>query len=238
MQTIPSIRRRRSAAAGLTALGVLAASQAVAAPDSTLATLAAHQAIAANVAQFALRDQGRWTELRNLFQPQGTIAVTWYSGSIDGFIEASRKMANDGSSQSKHWIGTPRIRVCGERALSETDVMIMARASVKSVELDITSYARFFDRFERSADGAWRILSRTAIYEKDRIDPVAPSLLFSLFYRFAGFDKYPAQYRHLAFGLEKNGYPLADGIIVSNSPQEAALKKSALEWSGCPAATP
>jgi hypothetical protein len=234
MQFIHLIRRARcTVAIGISTLGVLAASQAFAAPDTTLAALAAHQAIAANVAHFSLRDQGRWEDLRNLFQPKGTISVTWYSGPIDGFIEASKKMASDSSSQSKHWIGTPRVTVCGERALSETDVTIMARATVKTVELDITSYARFFDRFERGADGAWRILSRTAIYEKDRIDPVAPSILFSLFYRFAGFDKYPAQYRHLAFGLEKNGYKLADGIIVTNSPEEAALKQSAMAWRGC-----
>jgi hypothetical protein len=46
-----------------------------------------------NVAKFAFRDQGRWEELRNLFHPNAAIAVTWYSGPIEGFIERSAKMA-------------------------------------------------------------------------------------------------------------------------------------------------
>lgn len=191
------------------------------------------QAIAANVANFALRDQGDWPGLRNLFSADGKIAVTWYRGSIDGFIAASQKMGEDSSTQSKHWIGTPRIRLCGDRAISETDVAIMARTKVASVEVDVTSYARFFDTFSRDSDGQWRVVQRTAIYEKDRIDPVAPSLLFSLIYPFAGFDDYPPAYRHLAAGLERKGFKLAEPIIVAHSPEETELKTAAAHWAGC-----
>lgn len=190
-------------------------------------------AIAANVASFALRDQADWTGLRNLFSADGQIAVSWYRGPIDGFIAASQKMAEDAGTQSKHWIGTPRIRLCGERAISETDVMIMARSQVASVEVDVTSYARFFDQFQRDSDGQWRVRQRTAIYEKDRIDPVAPSLLFSLIYPFAGFDDYPPAYRHLAAGLERKGFTLAEPIIVTHIPEETTLKTAAQQWAGC-----
>ncbi len=191
------------------------------------------QAIAANVSNFALRDQGNWAGLRDLFSADGKIAVTWYRGSIDGFIEASQKMSEDSSTQSKHWIGTPRIRLCGDRAISETDVAIMARTAVASVEVDVTSYARFYDTFARDSDGQWRVVQRTAIYEKDRIDPVAPSLLFGLIYPFAGFDDYPPAYRHLAAGLERKGFKLAEPIIVSHSPEEAELKAATAQWAGC-----
>lgn len=193
----------------------------------------ARAAIAANVADFAFRDEGRWEDLRQLFAPKGTISVSWYHGSIDGFIAASKEMSRNSNALTKHWIGVPRITVCGERALSETDVAIMARSKIGPVEADVTSYARFFDRFEKGSDGVWRILSRTAIYEKDRIDPVAPSILFSLLYRFANFDKYPPQYKHLGYGLERAGFKLSGNIIVAYSAEERAMKQEAVRWSGC-----
>lgn len=193
----------------------------------------AKAAIAENVANFAFRDEGRWDDLRRLFALKGTIAVTWYKGPIEGFIAASKTMAVQSKALTKHLIGVPRISVCGQRATSETDVTIMARSKVGPVEVDVTSYARFFDRFEREDDGEWRIVSRTAIYEKDRIDPVAPSTLFSILYRFAGFDKYPAQYKHLGYGLERAGFPLAGNIIVAYSPEERAMKQDATQWRNC-----
>jgi hypothetical protein len=210
------------------ALG-MASTSLMAAEAPAADSVADRQAIASNVVNFALRDQGDWPGLRNLFSADGQIAVTWYSGSIDGFIAASQKMAEDKETQSKHWIGTPRIQLCGDRAISETDVAIMGRSKVMSMEVDVTSYARFYDSFVREPDGQWRVQQRTAIYEKDRIDPVAPSLLFYLAYPFAGFDDYPAAYRHLAAGLERKGYKLSDQI-VAHSPEEAALKAAARQW--------
>ena len=235
-QERPAVRRTAASQRFVSVLAMtltLATAAVAATPGQPDSSLQDRQAIAANVTGFALRDQGDWAGLRNLFGADGQIAVTWYRGSIDGFIAASQKMAEDTGTQSKHWIGTPRIRLCGDRALSETDVAIMARTTVASVEVDVTSYARFFDTFARGTDGQWRVVQRTAIYEKDRIDPVAPSLLFSLVYPFAGFDDYPPAYRHLAAGLERKGFRLAEPIIVTHSPEEAQLKAAATQWAGC-----
>jgi SnoaL-like domain len=188
-------------------------------------------AITNNVAKFAYRDQGRWDELRDLFHPDATIAVTWYSGPIDGFIERSAKMAAASKSvTSKHWIGASRVTVEGGRAVSDTDVAILVRTKLGPVEADVTSYLRFFDRFERRVDGVWRIASRTAIYEKDRIDPVRPSALYPLIYRLAGFDRFPGPYRHLAAGLVRNGQTLAKPIIEAGTKEEAALWRDARAW--------
>jgi hypothetical protein len=174
-------------------------------------------AIEQNIASFALRD---------LFHPQATIAISWYRGPIEGFIKASRSLA----SPTKHWLGAPRIQVRGERALSEVDVAIMVRSKVGALEIDVTSYARFLDRFVLCEDGCWRIVERTGIYEKDRIDPVQPSLIFWLVYRFARFARFPEEYRHLAFGLKHQGLQLADRVVVAHSRDEAALKADAATW--------
>ena len=189
-------------------------------------------AVERNIASFAFRDEGRWEALRDLFQPQATITVSWYRGPIEGFIEASRAMAGPPRVLTKHWFGQPRIQVRGERALSEVDAAIMVRSKAGPLDVDVTSYARFFDRFVRCQDGRWRIAQRTAIYEKDRIDPVQPSLLFWLAYRLARFNRFPAEYRHLAFGLKRQGLSLAEGVVLAHSPAETALKAAAAVWLG------
>ena len=188
-------------------------------------------AIIQNVAKFAFRDQGRWDELRDLFHPNASISVTWYSGPIDGFIERSIQMAAASRLvTSKHWIGASRVTIEGNRALSDTDVVILARMKLGPIEADLTSYLRFFDRFERLDDGIWRIASRTAIYEKDRIDPVRPSLVYPLVYRLAGFSRFPRPYRHLAAGLVRSGQVLAKSIIETGTREEAELWQAAKAW--------
>jgi hypothetical protein len=188
-------------------------------------------AITRNVAGFAARDRGLWDELRDLYHPDALMAVSWYSGPIAGFIEKSEQMMAAGSSvATKHMIGTSRIRVAGNRANADTDVTILIRTKVGPVEVDMTSYLRFFDRFERRGDGIWRVASRTAIYEKDRMDPVAPSLLYPLVYRLGRFHRFPKPYRHLAAGLVRNGQALSTSIIEAGSLEEIGLVRDARLW--------
>jgi hypothetical protein len=187
--------------------------------------------ITQNVANFALRDQRRWEELRYLFHPNASISVTWYSGPIEGLIERLAKMTAAGKwSTSKHWIGASRVTIEGNRALSGTDVAIFARAKSGPIEADVTCYLRFFDRFERRDDGIWRIASRTAIYEKDRMDPVRPSFLYPLAYRLDGFNRFPRPYRHLAAGLVRSGQVLAKPIIETGTKEESELLRDAKMW--------
>ncbi len=197
-------------------------------PGSTDA--GAIDAIGQGVARFAYRDQGRWDELLSLFHPAATIAVTWYDGPIEGFVEQSRAMSARGGALTKHFIGASRIEARGDRALADTDVVIMARARIAGREADVTAWARFFDRFEHRTGTGWRIAARTAVYEKDRLDPVAPSWSFGLVYRLGRFERYPAAYRHLAAGLTRGGQTLAKTIITAGTPEERALIDAGRRW--------
>ncbi|MFT0138050.1 nuclear transport factor 2 family protein [Alcanivoracaceae bacterium MT1] len=201
--------------------------------DSTVAsqhnTLEDQQRIRALIPTFAWRDQKRWGDLRATFTDDGTISISWYDGAVEGFIEASKAMAKDSNTLTKHRIDSPRISICGERALAETDVTIMVRASVAGQDVDVTSYARFFDRLRRE-NGIWKIQARTGIYEKDRIDPVGPSILLSMINSFANYDQYPGELKHLAYGLDKKGYRLMDTVVTSGGDRENALKSEALAW--------
>jgi hypothetical protein len=174
------------------------------------------------------RDRGNWEQLKDTFWPDGTISLSWFDGSFEQFVNSSREMAEKGS-QAKHIVSPPFIKVNGNRAVSEANVILLARGSNGHLEIDLTTYARFYDLLEKRG-GSWRIFKRTAIYESDRMDPVQPSLMFWIVSLFANFKKYPKACRFLGFALEKAGYELVQNIIEDNSKELDILYKNGDDW--------
>ena len=127
------------------------------------------------------RDQGKWPQLLATFAPDGQIAVSWFSGGFPEFVDRCRR-GFDAGQRSKHHVFPSVVRLAGERALAETNIVILVRQNIGGVLADLTSYARFLDRLERT-DGRWHIVERTAIYERDRLDPVEPSENFDRLFK-------------------------------------------------------
>ena len=152
------------------------------------------------------RDQRRWPELLATFYPEGEIAVSWFRGPFRDFVEHCKR-----GGLSKHLISPPVVRVAGERALAETNVVILVRQAIEDVAVDMTSRARFLDRLERR-QGRWRILERAAIYEQDRLDPVEPSDAFARIIKAAAAARHPEPYRYMAVRLAAAGRPLAEPV--------------------------
>ncbi len=175
------------------------------------------------------RDQGRWQQLLDTFHPDGIIAVTWFKGAFADFVEASKRAAAGSTSLSKHQIGWPLVTLQGDRAVAETSIAILGRATLQGVLVDNTSYGRFLDRLERR-NGQWRITERVAIYEKDRLDPVMPGEAFNRFMAETDFSAYPEAYRFLAHRLVSNGRKLASPIVVHGSAEADALYDRYRVW--------
>ncbi|WP_339765023.1 nuclear transport factor 2 family protein [uncultured Hoeflea sp.] len=175
------------------------------------------------------RDQGRWAQLAGTFVPGGTISVTWFAGAIEDFVTASRKQYKAASPRTKHLIGVPVVRVLGERAIAETNIQILGRFEHSDVAVDVTSNARFADRLIRTNDG-WRIARRDAVYEKDRMDPVAPGAAFDCFMAGTDFSAIPEPYRYLGYRLITSGRSLQPGIICDGSPEADRLLADADLW--------
>lgn len=175
------------------------------------------------------RDQGRWAELAGTFAEEGRISVTWFSGGHDAFIERCKATHKAQSPRSKHQIGLPVVRVDGDRAVCETNVQILGRATIAGVAVDNTSYARFFDRLVRAPDG-WRIAERVAIYEKDRFDPVVPSDAFDRWMADTDFSDIPEPYRFLGYRLRESGRSLVDPIVVDGSDAALRLQEDGAAW--------
>jgi hypothetical protein len=174
------------------------------------------------------RDRGNWEQLRDTFWPEGTISLSWFNGPFEQFVNSSMEMAEKGS-QVKHMVNQPFIKINDNRAVSEANVTLLARASTGRLEIDLTTYARFYDLLE-NREGVWRIFKRTAIYEKDRMDCVRPSLLFWIASLFINLKKYPKACRFTQFALEKAGYEVANNIVVDPSDELKRLYKEGNEW--------
>jgi hypothetical protein len=79
----------------------------------------------------------------------------------------------------------------------------------EKVTVDVVCTGRFFDFFERRA-GRWGIVRRQPIYEKDRMDPVDPSVRVKLDPDLLG--AFPEGYRHLAYLQTKLGFRIKQDL--------------------------
>jgi SnoaL-like domain len=174
------------------------------------------------------RDQGKWPQLIATFVPDGEIAVSWFSGSFREFVERCRK-AFEAGQRSKHQIFPSTVRVAGDRALAETNVVILVRQKIEGVLADMTSYARFLDRLERGS-GRWAIRERAAIYERDRLDPVEPSEAFDKLFAAVDVSAYPEPYRYMAARLVAAGRALAPVVHHDGSEHTVQLYARYEAW--------
>lgn len=171
------------------------------------------------------RDQCRWDALAQTFKPGGTISVTWFEGTIDAFIEACKRTFQPTGPRGKHLIGLPLVDLNGDRALAETSIQILGRVYTGEAVIDVTSWARFLDRVERTPNG-WRISRREAVYEKDRYDMVRGTDPFAAL----DLSDIPEPYRYLGHRLRLSGRPLRQGILCDGTPQALAALQASRDW--------
>ena len=123
------------------------------------------------------------------------------------------------------------MRLAGDRALAETNIVILVRQKIAGVLADMASYARFLDRLERRG-GGWAIVERAAIYERDRLDPVTPSPAFDALMRDADVEKFPEAYRYMAFRVLAAGRTLASPVYCDGAAETGALYARYAAWLG------
>ena len=184
-------------------------------------------AIAALMQSWALaRDSGDWERLRSTAHPGAQMTTTWFDGPFADFVDSCRTSWARGS-RSQHFLGGTVADIRGERALAQTRMSINVRSRLDGVEVDAVCLGRFFDRVEKR-DGAWRIVKRSVIYEKDRIDPVDPATKISLDPELLG--RFPEGYRHLAYLQTRNGATVNPGLPTAKGEALEALVRDARIW--------
>ncbi len=152
--------------------------------------------------------------------------ATWKQGTAAEFIEASVAGWNKGVS-ILHFLGGHSADINGERAISQTKMTISQRAEVDGVKVDVVCTGRFYD-FVQKHDGAWKVLLRQPIYEKDRMDPLAPDAKLSLDADLLA--QFPEGYRHLAYLQTRIGYAVKRDMPGLKGPEVEQLYADGKNW--------
>jgi hypothetical protein len=193
-------------------------------------------AIAEVVQNWALwRDAGDWERFRTVWHADGWMSATWFQGPADEFIDVSRAGFEKGVS-ILHFLGGTGVDLQGDRAIAQTKMTINQRGLCEGVQVDVVCTGRFYDFFARR-DGRWGIVRRQPVYEKDRMDPVAPDAKLTLDAALLG--SFPGGYRHLAYLQTRLGFTIKMDMPQLKGPEVEALYAHGRAWlAGAPSAFP
>jgi SnoaL-like domain len=192
--------------------------------DATLADKLAIREVVDNWVVWS--DSGDWQRFATVWHDGAWMTSTWFQGPATEFAKARRAGFERGVNII-HFLGGTSCEVAGTRAIAQTKMTINQRATVDGVLVDAVCTGRFYDFFEKR-DGRWAIVRRQPIYEKDRLDPVAPDAVITL--DSALLARYPDGYRHLAYLQSKAGFNVKLGLPGLRGPEIAKLYEEGAAW--------
>ncbi|ALG08083.1 nuclear transport factor 2 family protein [Kibdelosporangium phytohabitans] len=180
------------------------------------------QAISELMTGWMHRDLNEWDHLRGLFHPGARMEIAWFEGPATEFVAASEKMGHS-DLRSKHLIANPVITFNGDKAVVETNAVLVAE-NVR-LNLGFNVHNRFIDRVGKR-DGRWGIVHRCSVYDNGTF--TFPLGLVDIDQ--AVVTKYPREYAALAYVLEKSGYPVNRVFPTKGSDLEREIKDAAAKW--------
>ncbi|MCK1385499.1 nuclear transport factor 2 family protein [Bradyrhizobium sp. 21] len=172
------------------------------------------------------RDAGDWERFATVWHEEGWMSATWFQGPARDFMRVSQEGFAKGV-RILHFLGGTSIDLAGERAIAQTKMTISQRAPVHDVLCDVVCTGRFYDFLEKRS-GAWGIVRRQPIYEKDRIDPVDPAATLRLDQQ--ALATLPEGYRHLAYMQELIGYKVKRDMPGLIGAEVEKLYSEGREW--------
>ena len=181
------------------------------------------------------RDAGDWDRFATVWHDDGWMTATWFQGPAREFIKVSKAGFEKGVS-ILHFLGGSTIEVNRQRAIAQTKMTISQRGVCEGEAVDVVCTGRFYDFFEKRA-GAWKIVRRQPIYEKDRMDPVDPAARIKLDPDLLG--SIPEGYRHLGYLQSKLGFQVKRDLPQLKGEAVMSLYRHGRAWlDGAPSAFP
>jgi 3-phenylpropionate/cinnamic acid dioxygenase small subunit len=177
------------------------------------------------------RDSDDWETLASCFHDDASIHISWISGLAKDFVARSRAMAaaRKPGDHIKHVISGSWIQVNRDRAFSRCHANLYIRTTIDGHEFDLQAWARFFDLLERR-ETMWRIVKRTAVYEKDRMEPVDPRGVPEDFFANMDLSAFPASAKFLCYWLLRSGLSPSMNVISVYSAEERVLRAEGEVW--------
>ena len=177
------------------------------------------------------RDAGDWDRFATLWHDDGWMVATWFEAEAPDFIARSRAAFENGL-QVMHVQGGISITFAdgeGTRAVSQSRMEIIQRAIVHEHEVDVSCHGRMVDAWEKR-DGRWGLVHRQPVYERDRMDPVDPTVTIEL-------DKsllaqFPSGYRNLAYLQSQQGMDVSPVMPGTRGPEIESLMERMDRWLG------
>ena len=179
------------------------------------------------------RDSGLWGQLADCYHSEAEFTSSWWQGKPKDFVKAASVMLDNSRSEGgeqKHMTANHWIEANGDRATAECDLILYTRGPIKGVELDFTTWSRRLHLMARE-NGEWKIWRRFAIYERDRVDVVDPSISPDKYLDPKAMEKYPKQIRyHLWRNAVKSGSEPSKNLCIRGTEQENKVRQEAREW--------
>lgn len=173
------------------------------------------------------RDRGRWDRMREAWDPEGRVRISWIDGSATEFIGGSIAMSAGGTSAT-HRMSPPVVDVIGDRAVVTAPAVIELRTHLDGVEFDLASRVRLLYRVRRGPAG-WRLTAMTCVYESDAVTPVVPGTGSD--FGSVSIDGRRPSYRWLATVLGATGHHVADDLPGDDRPDSVvAIEQAEQDW--------
>ena len=175
------------------------------------------------------RDRGHWARMRECFQDDALIRISWITGNADEFVEGSIDMAKRGVL-AKHRLGPVLVRLGTNRAVATLGGAIDIPVTLDGVQAQLSSYARFYYRAARHGTG-WKLAGFDGAYLRDELVPSIPGQ--SLRVRPEDTTRFRTSYRMLSYVLSRNGYDVNGNLPGDDRPESIdALESELFEWAG------
>jgi hypothetical protein len=172
------------------------------------------------------RDAGDWERFRTVWHDDGWMTATWFQGPAAKFIEVSKAGFDKGVS-ILHFLGGSSVDVQGRRAVAQTKMTINQRGTLDGEVVDVVCTGRFYDFFEKRGE-RWGIVRRQPIYEKDRMDPLDPSVRIKLDPDLLG--SIPEGYRHLGYLQSRLGFKVKRDLPQLKGAEVEKLYRQGQAW--------
>jgi hypothetical protein len=172
------------------------------------------------------RDAGDWERFRTVWHDDGWMTATWFQGPAAKFIEVSKAGFDKGVS-ILHFLGGSSVDLQGRRAVAQTKMTISQRGNLDAETVDVVCTGRFYDFFEKRGE-RWGIVRRQPIYEKDRMDPLDPSVRIKLDPDLLG--SIPEGYRHLGYLQSKLGFEVKRDLPQLKGAEVEKLYRQGQAW--------
>lgn len=172
------------------------------------------------------RDSGQWDKFRTVWHSDGVMMATWFQGSFEEFIRVTIEGWNKGVS-ILHFLGGTSVELNKHRAISQTKMTITQRGLVDGAMCDVVCTGRFYDFMEKR-NGIWGVVLRQPIYEKDRINPLDPSISLQLDQEL--LNSFPEGYRNLAYIQTKLGFQVKEDMPQLKGSAVELLYQKGKDW--------